>query len=143
MREVAQLLNETGLCEVAFETTGSGPATKMTLRRQAFAPADAHQAASVPGEPEAEPKAGPAQQAYVPPVLTVTSSAVGVFRAPRPALQRGDIVRRRQVVAVVESLKIPTEIFASEPATVVEVFVTEGQGVEWGQPLLTLAPLEH
>jgi biotin carboxyl carrier protein len=42
----------------------------------------------------------------------------------------------------VETLNIPSELYASQNARVIEVLVAEGQGVEWGQPLLTLEPLE-
>jgi len=138
VREVAQLLNESGLSEIAFETTGPGPASKLTLRRPAAAPASV---------PEADPVTAsdaptPVAVSHLPHPVMVTSTAVGVFRAPKPPLVAGDVVRRRQVVAVVESLKIPTEIYAADPARVVEVFVREGQGVEWGQPLLSLVLLE-
>jgi acetyl-CoA carboxylase biotin carboxyl carrier protein len=72
--------------------------------------------------------------------VTITSTAVGLFRQSSPPLQVGDTVKNRQVVAIVESLKIPNEITTRVAGRIVEVLATEGQGVEYGQPLLVIVP---
>lgn len=140
MREVAQLLSETGLSEISLQTTGEGPASRLTLRRGApvvlGAPVAVPMAAEddVAAEASVEAPAGPA-------VLTVNATAVGVFRAAKPAVEAGDEVKRKQLLAAVEALKVPIEVYAPEHARVVEVLATEGQGVEWGQPLFVLEPI--
>jgi acetyl-CoA carboxylase biotin carboxyl carrier protein len=138
VREVAQLLSETGLSEISLQTTGEGPASRLTLRRGA--PVVAAPVAVAVLEEEAvietsvEEPAGPR-------FLTVTSTAVGVFRAAKPLVEVGDEVRRKQLLAAVEALKVPIEVYAPEHGRVVEVLATEGQGVEWGQPLFILEPI--
>jgi acetyl-CoA carboxylase biotin carboxyl carrier protein len=81
-----------------------------------------------------------AETAGAPAVTTVTATAVGLFLRPTPPINEGDIVSAKQIVAVVESLKIPNEIAAGIAGRVVEFLVEEGHGVEYGQPLLTIAP---
>lgn len=140
VREVAQILSESGLGEISLESTGPGPVTRLTLSRPGTvtvasgALTDEDEAAQEAVEAETT-KAEASQE------ITVTSSAVGVFRAAKPALVAGDEVKRKQLVATVEALKIPNEIYSPAHATVVEVLVADGQGVEWGQPLMILKPI--
>jgi acetyl-CoA carboxylase biotin carboxyl carrier protein len=57
-----------------------------------------------------------------------------------PYVSVGDEVEPGQVVGIVEAMKLMNPIAAEVPGTVVEVLVGNAQPVEFGQPLLALAP---
>ena len=139
VREVAQLLSETGLSEISLQTTGDGPASRLTLRRGG--PLLVSAPAAPPATEEDSAAEAPVEIPSGPQVLTVAAAAVGVFRASKPPVEVGDEVKRKQLLAAVEALKVPIEVYAPEDARVVEVLATEGQGVEWGQPLFILEPI--
>jgi acetyl-CoA carboxylase biotin carboxyl carrier protein len=160
VRDVARLLHETDLSEVTVEDVDpeTGEPFRVVLKRsaQATVPAASSQRRQgrptstqpTPADTPVESGAGTAQMA--PPATTsedpsptavaVTSTAVGLFRKTSPPLQVGDIVKRKQVVAIVESLKIPNEIAAPLTGRVEAILVEDGQGIEYGQTLLTIMP---
>lgn len=74
------------------------------------------------------------------PDAVITATAVGLFRQMSPPLEIGAAVKAGQVVAIVESLKIPNEIVAAQAGRVSQLLAEDGQGVEYGQPLLAIAP---
>lgn len=70
--------------------------------------------------------------------IEIVSTAVGVFRAREPELQVGDEIKAGAVIGSVEALKVPTEIICSASGRIHALLVQEGQGVEYGQVLLTV-----
>ena len=86
------------------------------------------------------PASGPAKA----PEGAVLSPMVGTaYRAPepggRPFVDVGDQVRVGQVVMIVEAMKTMNQIIAERAGTVTEIFVEDGQPVEYGEPLLAIA----
>lgn len=74
----------------------------------------------------------------------VKSPLVGVFYvAPGedkdPYVSVGDKVKKGQVLAIVEAMKLMNEIESEFDGTIVEVLVENGQTVEYGQPLFRIA----
>ncbi len=73
----------------------------------------------------------------------ITSPLVGVFYAA-PAedadafVQVGDTVKKGQVLAIVEAMKLMNEIESDYDGTIAEILVENGQPVEYGQPLFRL-----
>lgn len=73
----------------------------------------------------------------------ITSPLVGVFYAA-PAedadafVQVGDAVKKGQVLAIVEAMKLMNEIESDYDGTIAEILVENGQPVEYGQPLFRL-----
>ena len=57
----------------------------------------------------------------------------------KPFVQVGDTVKRGQVVAIVEAMKLMNEIESDFDGTVTEILVKNGQAVEYGQPLFRIA----
>jgi propionyl-CoA carboxylase alpha chain len=68
-------------------------------------------------------------------VATMPGSVVRVTVHP------GDVVAAGDVVAVIEAMKMEHQITAPAAGTVAEVFVTAGQQLDTGQPLLRVEPL--
>lgn len=71
---------------------------------------------------------------------TITSPLVGtVYLAPeegaKPFVRVGDTVKKGQVVAIVEAMKLMNEIESEFDGVVTKVLVENEQTVEYGQPL--------
>ena len=76
---------------------------------------------------------------------TIESSTVGVFwRAPEPGappfVDVGTTVTTGQQLCIVEVMKLMTPIHADIAGTVSAIHVGNGEKVECGTPLLTIAP---
>jgi acetyl-CoA carboxylase biotin carboxyl carrier protein len=75
----------------------------------------------------------------------VRAPSPGTFhRSPAPGAEPfaavGDVVRTGQQVAILEAMKLMLPVEADRPGRVVEVLAADGQSVEFGEPLLALAP---
>lgn len=68
---------------------------------------------------------------------------VGIVRLSRPAVSPGAVLAQDRELAYVESLGIRNPVRAGGPGRVVEVFVSDGQAVEYGQPLFAIEPARH
>lgn len=136
IREMAALLDETGLGEIEYETEevrirvakpGSAPVTSI-IAPPAAAPAAA-----------AEPAAAPAGDLPG----TVPSPMVGTaYLTPEPGaepfVRQGDTVRKGQTIAIVEAMKVMNPIPAPRDGTVTKIMISNGQPVEFGEPLMVL-----
>ena len=76
-------------------------------------------------------------------VKTVLSPLVGIFySAPSEGdedyVHVGDTVKKGQVLAIVEAMKLMNEIESDYDGEIAEVLVKNGQTVEYGQPLFTI-----
>ena len=73
----------------------------------------------------------------------VKSPLVGTYYAAsspdsEPFVKVGDKVSKGQVLGIVEAMKLMNEIESDFAGTVTEVFVENGQSVEYGQPLFAV-----
>jgi acetyl-CoA carboxylase biotin carboxyl carrier protein len=96
---------------------------------------------AVPAAPVMEQKISDAAAADRQQIL---SPMVGTFYAApseeaEPFVKPGDIVKKGQVVAIVEAMKLMNEIEAECDGVVVEVLVQNEQTVEFGQPLFAIS----
>jgi len=78
--------------------------------------------------------------------LTVISPIVGTFyRGPSPDadpyVEEGALVKKGQVLCIVEAMKLMNEIEAEVDGKVVKVLVESTTPVEFGQPLFLIDPL--
>ena len=75
----------------------------------------------------------------------ITSPIVGTFYATpspdsEPFVEIGAAVNPQTVVCIIEAMKVLNEIKAEIGGTIIEVLVTNGQAVEYGQPLFKVKP---
>lgn len=75
----------------------------------------------------------------VEPAPLVVAPAVGVFTRSAD-LQVGDPVATGQPLGQVEAMRMCTDVLADRDGTLAEVHATDGEIVEYGQPLFTIAP---
>lgn len=75
--------------------------------------------------------------------MIVKSPLVGTFYAAPaedadPFVSVGDLVKKGQTLAIVEAMKLMNEIESDFDGKVAEVYVENGQAVEYGQPLFRI-----
>jgi len=75
---------------------------------------------------------------------TIKAATVGVFyRSPSPGappfVSEGDEISRGQQIAIIEAMKLMLPVEADQGGRVAEVLVSDGEAVEYGQPLFRLA----
>lgn len=73
----------------------------------------------------------------------VKSPIVGTFyRSPSPDMppfvKVGDKVKKGDVIMIIESMKLMNEVQSEFDGTVVRIFVTNGQAVEFDQPIMVI-----
>ena len=142
VRELAEMLAETGLTEIEVEEGtkrvrvsrgGVAAAPAMTHVAAAPAPAPAQPAAS------AETEAAPAVSANA-----VKSPMVGTaYLAPEPGASNffsvGDKVKKGDTLLIVEAMKVMNPISAPADGTLQEYLIGNGEPVEFDQPLVVVA----
>jgi acetyl-CoA carboxylase biotin carboxyl carrier protein len=126
-----------------FNPQESGAASLGDLARLLrTAPAGVAQAAAAntPSESAAEPAVDPEAGLHL-----VKSPIVGTyFGSPSPGaaafVSPGDHVEKGQVICIVEAMKLMNEIEADVSGEVVRCLVSNGQAIEFGQPLFAIRP---
>ena len=107
------------------------------------------QVATVPSAPTAVPAAPSVPEAAPAPaeenLHIVKSPIVGTFyEAPSPGspafAKVGDTVSAGQILCIVEAMKLMNEIESDVSGEIVKILVSNGQPVEYGQPLFSIRP---
>ena len=103
------------------------------------------QASHAPVASTPPPAGAPPPAAVEEELHTVKSPIVGTFyEAPGPGalpfVKPGDQVAAGQVLCIIEAMKLMNEIEADASGEVVKVLVSNGQPVEYGQPLFAIRP---
>jgi acetyl-CoA carboxylase biotin carboxyl carrier protein len=134
VRELAQLLKETGLTEIEIEHQG---ARIRVSRGGSAAPMVAAQAPAPVAAAPTVPSSGP-------PAGAVPSPMVGtVYASPEPGkppfISIGKTVKAGDTLFIVEAMKTMNAITAPKGGTVTEINVADGTPVEFGQTLCVIA----
>ena len=157
LRELSELINEQGFTEFEIEREGFRlriSKQTFTLPQVAHLQAGAQQpfvpptvtpgtqppAGGAPDSATATSEAASTQPSELEELQKITSPIVGTFyRAASPTaepfVQVGSRVGLDTVVCIIEAMKLMNEIQAETTGTVVEVYVENGQPVEFGQAL--------
>ncbi len=142
VRELAELLNETGLTEIEVEdndrkikvSRGGGVVTHAAAPVMAAAPASAAPTAAAPTSDEPAP-ASNADALKSPMVGTVYLSSEP--SAP-PFVSVGDSVAKGDTLLIVEAMKVMNPINADKAGTIKAILVDNAQPVEFDQPLVVI-----
>jgi acetyl-CoA carboxylase biotin carboxyl carrier protein len=141
VRKLAGILKDTGLSEIEVEHDGLKIRVVRTLTVaaapqvvQSYAPAPAAPA------PVAAPSAEAPAAAALPPGEQVKSPMVGtVYMSPQPGapafIKVGDSVSAGQTLMIIEAMKTMNPIPAAKAGVVRAILVTDGDPVEFGEPL--------
>jgi acetyl-CoA carboxylase biotin carboxyl carrier protein len=141
VEELIELMRRSGVTELALEL----PDYKIRIRRaldEEQAPSEQEAAtaqASAAGQAPARPEVARA--------VSVVSPVVGVFHNggmldPRETIGAGERVRKGQLLAAIEAMKVPNEVRAPVSGLVSKVLVSDGAAVEFGQTLFLIEPEE-
>jgi acetyl-CoA carboxylase biotin carboxyl carrier protein len=135
IRELARLLEETGLTEIEFERNGERVRVARRAKRAA-APAGAASPLPAPRVAAAE---APTDVAGHPGL--VTSPMVGTaYLGPEPGarayVEIGSRVRAGDTLLIVEAMKTMNQIPAPRAGVVTQILIEDGQPVEFGEPLM-------
>jgi acetyl-CoA carboxylase biotin carboxyl carrier protein len=132
VRKLAQLLTDTGLTEIEFESGDQ----RIRVNRQSLVAASgaAPAAPSIAAQPAA---------AEGPPAGAVTSPMVGtVYLSAEPGgavfAKVGDRVAKGQTILIIEAMKVMNPIPAPAAGTVRDILVADGRPVEYGEVLMVI-----
>jgi acetyl-CoA carboxylase biotin carboxyl carrier protein len=145
VRELAELLNETGLTEIEVEdddrkirVSRGAVASAAPVYAAAAAPAAAAPAAAAPAPAEAAAPAGPDLK------NAVKSPMVGTcYLTPEPGaapfVTVGQAVKEGDTLLIVEAMKVMNPITAPRAGTVTAILIETAQPVEFDQPLVVIS----
>jgi acetyl-CoA carboxylase biotin carboxyl carrier protein len=145
IRELAALLNDTGLSEIEIEREG----LRVRVARQLAVSAATLPSVAVSQTPvpiNAQPIDPPSAARVNDPANhpgCVKSPMVGTaYRAPEPGaaafVEVGTRVAQGQTLLIIEAMKTMNHIPAPRPGTVTQILVENGQPVEFGEPLVVV-----
>jgi acetyl-CoA carboxylase biotin carboxyl carrier protein len=132
VREILRIIDESELDEIRVETEGL---SLHVVRGDAGSPSQRVEvdveAAQVPGE------TGDA--------VTIVAPMLGTFyRAPAPGaapfVEVGAAVEPNTIVCIIEVMKMMNSVHAGVTGTIAEVWVENGEPVEYGTPLFRVEP---
>ncbi len=138
IRDLAKLLDETGLSEIQFERDG----VSIRVARHLNTPVARARPPEVPvSVPAATPAAVPIDPEQHPGV--VASPMVGIaYLGPapgaRPFVEVGGQVMSGETLVIIEAMKTMNQIPAPRSGTVTQILVEDGQPVEYGEPLMII-----
>jgi acetyl-CoA carboxylase biotin carboxyl carrier protein len=133
IRGLAKLLDETGLTEIEIERDGA----RIKIGRAARAVSVA--APALPVSAVAAPVAAdPAKHPGVVPSPMVGTTYLAPSPGARPFVDVGQTVKAGDTVLIIEAMKTMNQIPAPRGGTVIQIFVEDGQPVEFGEPLLII-----
>ena len=140
IRELAALLDETGLTEIEVAQEGG-----QTIRVSKGMLAAAAQVAAMPSDPTIPQAANTGKPDNVAHAHAgaVTSPMVGtVYLKPSPDaaafVQKGSTVKAGDTLVIIEAMKVMNPIKAEKGGTVTHIMVDNGQPVEYGDVLVVI-----
>ena len=133
VRKLSRLLEETGLTEIEYEAAGQ----RIRVARNGIA--TALPAAAAPAlVPTITDDRGD-----VVPINAVTSPMVGTVYLgsepdATPFVSVGDAVEKGQTLVIIEAMKVMNQIPSPRAGKVTGILISDGQPVEYGEPLLVI-----
>jgi acetyl-CoA carboxylase biotin carboxyl carrier protein len=136
IRDLAGILEETGLSEIEIEKAGLRVRVARNIQVSAV-----HAVSHAPVAAAASSAVAPAPKPDTSHPGLVTSPMVGtVYVAPSPGaapfVKVGDSVTEGQTLLIIEAMKTMNQIPAPRAGRVTKIIISDGQPVEYGEPML-------
>jgi acetyl-CoA carboxylase biotin carboxyl carrier protein len=136
IRDLATILEETGLSEIEIEKAGLRIRVARNIQMVAAAPVAAAQAAT------ATPAAAKPTDLSSHPGLVASPMVGTAYVAPSPGanpfVKIGDMVTEGQTLLIIEAMKTMNQIPSPRSGRVTQVIISDGQPVEFGEPLMVI-----
>jgi acetyl-CoA carboxylase biotin carboxyl carrier protein len=137
LRKLAQLLQDTGLTEIEYENNGQRIRVNRGGGQTVYTTAPAGSPAPSGGGGSASPTpAGPPAGAVTSPM--VGTAYLAAEPGAEPFVKVGDRVKKGQTLLIIEAMKVMNPIAAPEAGVVEAILISDGQPVEYGEPMLVL-----
>ena len=143
IKELAQLVSDKNLGEIEVKSANGDSLVIKGKKEQVVAAPAAVQAAA-PAEIKSQPieeKAAPAAETPKVSGREIKSPIVGTFYSSadpsaEPFVKVGTEIKKGDVICIIEAMKIMNEVKADIDGTVKEMLVSNGDAVEYDQPLM-------
>jgi acetyl-CoA carboxylase biotin carboxyl carrier protein len=139
IRDLAKLLDETGLSEIEIERDG----VSIRVARNLTAPASRARSSDSTIAPVpitlATPTAVPIEPSRHPGLVAspmVGTAYLGASPGARPFVEIGMQVKAGDTLIIIEAMKTMNQIPAPRSGTVTQILVEDGRPVEYGEPLM-------
>lgn len=142
IRDLANILKDTDLTEIEVQQDDlrirvSRNITVQAAPQQYYAPAPAGAPAPVAAIAAEAPKAADKSKNAVPSPMVGTA-----YLSPAPGAKQfvevGQAVKEGQTVLIIEAMKTMNQIAAPRAGTVTAILISDGQPVEFGEPLIVI-----
>jgi len=142
IRELAALLEETGLTEIEVEHEGRRIRVARGVNLTTTLTTDGPQS-ELQESPRPAKRGSNQTEEFIVHPGTVTSPMVGTaYRSPEPGappfVEIGTRVTAGQTLVIIEAMKTMNQIPSPRAGTVIAILVEDGQPVEYGEPLAVI-----
>ncbi len=137
IRDLAKLLDETGLTEIEYQEDGVSIRVARNLNAsggRAPQTTTAAEAIAVPVKAPIEPMEHPGLVASP----MVGTAYLGPAPGARPFVEVGAQVKAGETLIIIEAMKTMNQIPAPRSGTVIQILIEDGQPVEYGEPLMII-----
>jgi acetyl-CoA carboxylase biotin carboxyl carrier protein len=143
IRELAGLLEETGLTEIEIEIEGRRIRVARGVNLTTTLTTTANGGSVEPPREHRELKRGAQTEDVAVHPGSVTSPMVGTaYRSPEPGappfVEIGSRVVAGQTLLIIEAMKTMNQIPSPKAGTVIAILIEDGQPVEYGEPLVVI-----
>lgn len=145
IQDLIDLLRRNNLTELEVERQGMRIRVRHEIGIKSVTSSVQESAQNIPqtSAHPAAPAGQPAQDTTG--MLTITSPIVGTFyRSPSPDadpyVEEGDVVKKGQVLCIVEAMKLMNEIESETDGKIVKILAESTKPVEYGQALFLIDP---
>jgi acetyl-CoA carboxylase biotin carboxyl carrier protein len=143
IKELAGLLEETGLTEIEIEIEGRRVRVARGVNLTTTLTTTSNGGAVEPPREPRESKRAPQTEDVAVHSGTVTSPMVGTaYRSPEPGappfVEVGSRVAAGQTLLIIEAMKTMNQIPSPKAGTVIAILIEDGQPVEYGEPLVVI-----
>ncbi|MFZ3308811.1 MAG: acetyl-CoA carboxylase biotin carboxyl carrier protein [Xanthobacteraceae bacterium] len=132
IRDLAKLLDETGLTEIEFERNG------VSIRVARHGIAERTRLAEASPDVSAVAASAVATHAGLVASPMVGTAYRGSAPGARPFVDVGSQVKAGDTLLIIEAMKTMNQIPSPRSGTVLQILVEDGQPVEFGEPLMVI-----